>query len=164
MQKPNKIIIGDPFSPENVKTKLIMAGACIVLSFSTIFLSAFWPEAIDREPVWSLLVIGVVLLAHEIIVSSFLGKRQGQTGSLIFDERGIGGMQVGAAVIDERIAWSRIKNVENDGSAVILQFEPVDLNSETPSDRISQVRLSYGDKAPEEIEQAILKFWRASKD
>lgn len=140
-----------------------MAGGCIALSFSTIILSIFWPEAFHREPVWPLLAIGVVLIAHEFVASLFLGKRQGETGSLILDERGVGGMQAGAAVIDDRIAWSRMKSVENDGSAVILRFEPIDLTSENPNDRISQIRLSHGDKGLAEIEQAVLKFWGASK-
>jgi len=52
-----------------------------------------------------------------------------------------------------------MRGFEVESSSIVLEFEPVDLRSEKPADRISKTRLSMQRIKPEEIAVAIEKFW-----
>ncbi|MEM9616587.1 MAG: hypothetical protein AAF936_01385 [Pseudomonadota bacterium] len=131
-----KTIIGDPFTQANIKSRVLLAVGFVVFSVSPIMLAKVWPERFEGKLVWALLIGGVFIFLHEAIQYFIQGRREGETGSLVIDERGIGGKQL-FSDLNERIEWSRIKNVSSDESAVILEFEPVNMSSNKPQDRIS---------------------------
>ncbi len=78
--------------------------------------------------------------------------------ALVFDQDGVGGLNLFKS-IDERLSWRRVQSIEIDGAAVVVQFTPKDLTSNSPLDRRSQARLSVDSRQPEEIVAAIDKFW-----
>lgn len=156
-----KTIIGDPFTQANIRNRVLIAAGFIVFSVSPVILANVWPERFEGKPVWALLVGGVFIFLHEAIQYFIQGRREGETGSLVIDDRGIGGKQL-FTDLDERIEWSRIKTVSNDESAVILEFEPMNMTSNNPKDRISIARLSYGEKTPAEVKKSICERWNLS--
>lgn len=64
---------------------------------------------------------------------------------------------------DQRLGWSRLNSVEIDGAAVVIRFDPLDINSRYPDDRVSVKRLTAGNVPPEDIERVIKSYWEASK-
>ena len=73
------------------------------------------------------------------------------------DAQGISGVAIAPKL--NRLPWSRLRSYEIDGGAVVLDFEPADLLSDKPADRISKARVSLNRVGPEEIAAAIEKFW-----
>ena len=81
----------------------------------------------------------------------------GRGYALVVDREGISGVAIAPKL--NRLPWSRLRSYEIDGGAVVLDFEPADLLSDKPADRISKTRLSMQRIKPEEIAVAIEKFW-----
>ncbi|HRX39023.1 MAG TPA: hypothetical protein P5072_06285, partial [Parvularculaceae bacterium] len=77
------------------------------------------------------------------------------------DAEGISGVSIAPKV--NHLPWSRLKSFEIDGGAVVLDFEPADLLSDKPADRISKARVSLRGVSPEEVAAAIEKFWKGEE-
>lgn len=82
-------------------------------------------------------------------------------GAIIIDEHGLGGRALFSSA-DERIAWTRIHSLHIDQRALVIEFEPADMRSGDPRDRISSARLSAPHLSPEELALAIRAYWRSS--
>jgi len=79
---------------------------------------------------------------------------------IIVDEEGIGGTRL----FDHhksRISWKRIGNIELDGAAVVIRFDPKSMSSASPVDRRSVVRLMAYNTPPEELRDVIVQRWRS---
>lgn len=87
----------------------------------------------------------------------FKGAQQGQISSFMVDREGITANKSGAG--PDRVKWARVKSARIDARAVIVRFEPRNLQSDKPEDRISQFRLATPKNAPQEILAAINRFW-----
>lgn len=151
------VMFDDAKSPGNITAMLFGGVAFAALAFLTPRILT-WLTGKEGEIVNSvLLFVGALLLAWGTKMWLLDSAGRGERGAIVIDADGIGG----TAISDEmtvRLAWSRIREVTADASAVIVKFEPKDLSSSNPQDRKSIVRLSAARATPKEIFAAIERF------
>lgn len=135
--------------------------------WGSIFLAIGWapvaikfvrPSFSDGEVLVTFVVAGLCFYLFAIYQVINPQKQRDRRVALIFDSEGIGGLNLFNNV-DERLSWMRIRSIEIDGAAVVVQFIPKDMTSENPTDRRSSVRLSVYHREPDELASAIKGFW-----
>ncbi|OFX03815.1 MAG: hypothetical protein A3E78_12955 [Alphaproteobacteria bacterium RIFCSPHIGHO2_12_FULL_63_12] len=154
---PTAVVFDDFHSPGHRRTRLI--GALVLLAASVILprvgVAGFNPRGLPVD--LGLLAGGAALLIWEAHAYFISGAAPGRNGFVIIDEAGIGGDALKRR--EARIEWARLISIRPDQHAVIVNFRARDPSSSNPLDRISEIRLAAPNASPDQIIEAIRRFW-----
>ncbi|MEZ5917034.1 MAG: hypothetical protein R3C40_05635 [Parvularculaceae bacterium] len=151
------VVFEDAKSRGYLREMLAGGGALVVSAFAAPWALTRFFGAEARIVDGVLLGAGIALLAWASKMWLVDSAGRGEQGLIVIDPAGIGGKAISSDV-NARLEWARIINVTQDGSAVIVRFQPRDLSSNNPEDRKSLVRLSSACATPQKILAAIERF------
>ena len=160
--RPQRVVFDDAMSRGHLRLRLVSAMILTLAAFVLPHIEYFTREGQNAAVDFPLLAGGILLFLLEAHAVFIKGAALGQRGLIIVDEAGLGGDALKTK--DRRIAWSRIRSVKSDLGAVVVKFEPADLSSTDPLDRISEVRLSAPNATPAEVIGAMRRFWTPPGD
>jgi hypothetical protein len=159
---PQRVVFDDTYSRWHQRLRLVGAATLILAAFVLPRIEFFARDRQELPVEFSFFACGVLLLLWEAHAVFIRGAATGQRGFIIIDAEGIGGDVLKPK--GRRIAWSRLRSVKSDARAVVVAFEPVDLSSSDPLDRVSEVRLAAPHATSAKIIDAIHRFWTPPGD
>jgi len=148
-----RVVFNDGPSPRELRIRRVLVGVAWAMAIASIF----FPDNIHAGLLSSTAHLFLQVAPMFILIWAF--SAFGWVGGVVtVDREGISGVAIAPKL--NHLPWSRVRGYEIDGGAVVLDFEPADLLSEKPADRISKARVSLQRIKPEQIAAAIEKFWK----